>query len=335
MKDKTVATYLSLLLGWVGVHKFYLGQYALGAAYLLFFWTYIPLIMSLVEFFILLGTSEDKFSKQYNSVTSRRNIQGESLDEYDINHEKAKFNKSPKDEAQYQPSPIMPNNDLQSNDNESYFLEIAKRHIQSGQLAEALVLIEQVINFNSQNAYAYTLRAVVYTNRDQSKVASDLTIAIDLYKQQGEYEIAEGISEKLSKSEGIRISNEFNRQGSEFYEKKQWQLAMEAFTRAIEYFPSNYRAYFNRSKIHFEEGFEEVDFRAAFNDLTKVIDMDARIGGAYHNRAVIYWVEFADMDNAVKDAYSASSIYYAENDIENMERALALKVQIEQSFGVK
>lgn len=52
-KNPTTAVVLALLLGWVGGHKFYLGQTGLGILYLLFSWTSIPLIVSFVEAFTI------------------------------------------------------------------------------------------------------------------------------------------------------------------------------------------------------------------------------------------------------------------------------------------
>jgi len=40
---------LALFLGGFGFHKFYLGQPGLGVLYLLFCWTFIPSIISVVE----------------------------------------------------------------------------------------------------------------------------------------------------------------------------------------------------------------------------------------------------------------------------------------------
>lgn len=46
-----VAAILAFVLGWVGVHKFYLGNMKSGIIYLLFFWTLIPFFISIVEGF--------------------------------------------------------------------------------------------------------------------------------------------------------------------------------------------------------------------------------------------------------------------------------------------
>lgn len=55
-KNPTTAVILALLLGWLGGHKFYLGQTGLGIVYLLFSWTGIPLIVSYIEAFTITKT---------------------------------------------------------------------------------------------------------------------------------------------------------------------------------------------------------------------------------------------------------------------------------------
>jgi TM2 domain-containing membrane protein YozV len=64
-KSKGVAILLCLLLGGIGAHKFYLGQAGLGLLYLVFFWTFIPALIAVFEFFGLLCTSEENFAKRY------------------------------------------------------------------------------------------------------------------------------------------------------------------------------------------------------------------------------------------------------------------------------
>lgn len=49
-----------------GLHKFYLGLYKKGIIYILFFWTLIPQIVSLIEFFLLIKMNDEEFDKKYN-----------------------------------------------------------------------------------------------------------------------------------------------------------------------------------------------------------------------------------------------------------------------------
>lgn len=66
MKNRSVAILLAFFLGGFGAHKFYLGQTVWGILYLLFFWTFIPAFIALIEFFILLLTSDESFNLRFN-----------------------------------------------------------------------------------------------------------------------------------------------------------------------------------------------------------------------------------------------------------------------------
>lgn len=52
-KDPTTAVLLSLFLGGLGAHKFYLGKTGMGILYLLFSWTTIPAFLGLFEAFTI------------------------------------------------------------------------------------------------------------------------------------------------------------------------------------------------------------------------------------------------------------------------------------------
>ena len=62
VKSRVTAGVLGILLGGLGIHKFYLGKVGLGVVYLLFFWTYVPAIIGLVEGIIYLTQSDQDFA---------------------------------------------------------------------------------------------------------------------------------------------------------------------------------------------------------------------------------------------------------------------------------
>jgi TM2 domain-containing membrane protein YozV len=66
-KTKTVAILLALFLGGLGAHKFYLKQNVIGILYVLFFWTYIPALLSILEAIVYATMSRKDFNKKYNS----------------------------------------------------------------------------------------------------------------------------------------------------------------------------------------------------------------------------------------------------------------------------
>jgi TM2 domain-containing membrane protein YozV len=64
-RNKTTAGIFALLLGGLGIHKFYLGQTAAGIVYLLFFWTCIPALISFIEGILFLTMSDEAFDQRY------------------------------------------------------------------------------------------------------------------------------------------------------------------------------------------------------------------------------------------------------------------------------
>jgi TM2 domain-containing membrane protein YozV len=65
-KNKVVAIILTLVFGAFGIHKFYLGKIRSGVLYLLFSWTFIPLLLALFDLIVLLTYSKQNFNKKYN-----------------------------------------------------------------------------------------------------------------------------------------------------------------------------------------------------------------------------------------------------------------------------
>lgn len=64
-KSRIVAALLAFFLGTFGIHKFYLGQTGWGILYLLFCWTFIPTLVSLIEGCLYLLSTERQFALKY------------------------------------------------------------------------------------------------------------------------------------------------------------------------------------------------------------------------------------------------------------------------------
>lgn len=64
-KSRTTAGLFALLLGGLGVHKFYLGLVAAGVLYILFCWTLIPAFIAFIEALLLFGMSDQEFAKRF------------------------------------------------------------------------------------------------------------------------------------------------------------------------------------------------------------------------------------------------------------------------------
>jgi TM2 domain-containing membrane protein YozV len=64
-KSRIAAVIFALLLGGIGVHKFYLGRVGQGIVYILFCWTCIPSLVGLVEGIIYLTMTDQAFAAKY------------------------------------------------------------------------------------------------------------------------------------------------------------------------------------------------------------------------------------------------------------------------------
>ena len=62
-RDPRVGVLLALLVGGFGVHRFYLGD-LLGIVYLIFCWTFIPMIVSAIEALIFMRSRVEAYNKQ-------------------------------------------------------------------------------------------------------------------------------------------------------------------------------------------------------------------------------------------------------------------------------
>lgn len=74
-KSKTTTILLAFFLGTFGIHRFYLGQYWKGIFSILFCWTYIPTIISLIDVIVFAVMSQDKFDTKYNNYQNYTNSQ--------------------------------------------------------------------------------------------------------------------------------------------------------------------------------------------------------------------------------------------------------------------
>lgn len=66
VKNKIVAGVLAILLGGIGIHKFYLGKIGMGIVYILFCWTGITAVIGLVEGIVYLCSSDENFQLKHH-----------------------------------------------------------------------------------------------------------------------------------------------------------------------------------------------------------------------------------------------------------------------------
>lgn len=67
IKDRLAAAIIAFGLGTFGIHKFYLGKCFKGILYILFAWTGLPTIISIVEGVLYLLMSDEEFDFKYNN----------------------------------------------------------------------------------------------------------------------------------------------------------------------------------------------------------------------------------------------------------------------------
>ncbi|MBF2052001.1 MAG: TM2 domain-containing protein [Candidatus Sericytochromatia bacterium] len=73
-KRRDLAIILAFLLGSLGGHKFYLGQYGWGIMYFLFSWTGIPMLAGWIEGIALLMQSDADFVRRYGDAQPFLNL---------------------------------------------------------------------------------------------------------------------------------------------------------------------------------------------------------------------------------------------------------------------
>lgn len=70
MKDKTLAGILALFFGWMGVHRFYLGQVGLGIVYL--FLIPVAWLLGIIDALAFFSMDQEEFDRKYNKEYFRR-----------------------------------------------------------------------------------------------------------------------------------------------------------------------------------------------------------------------------------------------------------------------
>lgn len=65
-RSKSTAAVLAILFGGIGIHKFYLGKPGWGLLYIFFSWTFIPMVVGVIEGIIYLSMSDRAFETRYS-----------------------------------------------------------------------------------------------------------------------------------------------------------------------------------------------------------------------------------------------------------------------------
>lgn len=65
--NRWIAIILALFTGSLGIQWFYLRRPVYGVLSILFFWTFIPSLVALIQIILLLVTSDEAFDAKYNT----------------------------------------------------------------------------------------------------------------------------------------------------------------------------------------------------------------------------------------------------------------------------
>lgn len=83
---------LSIMLGGIGIQKFYLGQTKRGILHVLFFWSFIPTILCVIDLLKFTFMTEEEFDEKYNKIELNNNLSN-GKKETNIIKQALKYNK--------------------------------------------------------------------------------------------------------------------------------------------------------------------------------------------------------------------------------------------------
>lgn len=63
MVSKGAYIALCLFLGGLGIHKFYAGKWIQGILYIVFYWTWIPVILSLIDLLVAMFKRPNEYGQ--------------------------------------------------------------------------------------------------------------------------------------------------------------------------------------------------------------------------------------------------------------------------------
>lgn len=146
MRDKNTAVLLAFFLGWVGAHRFYLGQRVLGVLYIILLFTFgISFIIALIDFIGLLAMRKDRFDYLYN----KKFFDDDYLRFLQKRNERIRSSNAPmkkreiKSSKQLSRSPVEALQDVKSK---------GKDHFKNYEYQEAAEFFQKALEINSRDA---------------------------------------------------------------------------------------------------------------------------------------------------------------------------------------
>lgn len=108
---------------------------------------------------------------------------------------------------------------------------------------------------------------------------------------------------RMSGPADILSAENFNKRGNDYFVKRQYDLAIIEYKKAIEIFPQYARAHSNLGYTHFE--MKQYDHAIA--EFTKAIESNPLYAKAYNNRGLVYFTR-GEYNRAISDYNKAIAI---------------------------
>jgi len=216
-KKKSTATFLALIGGALGLHKFYLGKTTAGVFYI--FLSYmllgmfrlpVTVILGIIDALKLMGMSQERFDQKYNSGKKRRR----GRDRYQTRHQTKKSeNHTPKQTERYR------YDKSQKRSRKNPFKISADKKYEDFDLEEALVDYEQALLISPDDTIIHFKMASVYSlleNKNKSFYHLDKSIELGFDKADKILEIDDFAYLRIQdefdafKESGFRLSQKKN-----------------------------------------------------------------------------------------------------------------------------
>lgn len=160
MRDKNVAGVLALFLGWVGVHRFYLGQVGRGILYAVFCWFPLIWLIALIDAIVLFSQDKEVFDIKYNKESWQRQQEMRHRPDFERRIPVTDFERRDMRQAQAPPPPVQNRQAERPNPHKQAGLEKFKDFDYAGAIADfnkSLEIAPKDIATHFNLACAYSL----------------------------------------------------------------------------------------------------------------------------------------------------------------------------------
>ncbi len=122
-------------------------------------------------------------------------------------------------------------------------------------------------------------------------------------------------------------------QGLKYYNAGDYDKAIAEFTAAIEKYPNNDAAYYDRAAVYMEQK----KFTEAKNDLTRAVEINPHSPGAYYNLAALYSLQNQPdqalhyLDQALQVGFNDYSLLLNDPDLSNVRKQPGFKRMLKKN----